>query len=297
MSCLKILLLITGTLLFLFAGKPVAFAQVEPDFSNFDDPNLEPPKRAKSQTEAEPPCITCGRQLPKSKNQEDLRAVSKDGKKQAAAKKKSRVKRKQQEDCITCGRDKISQESNFNQVSGESGWKQFPEIAAYSNSPQVTKMISWTENHHFRSSQGQCYRYVKEALCGAKRPRCQSGSLVDGYLSGNPVFADRASNVPHRKRVGASAIKTLEAQGFKNLLTDPATKDLIKNPASAPKGAILIYTGGNNGGHIEIKTGEGTKGSYISDFSAPDSVLQNELAGRASRRYQLVAVMVKPMEN
>ncbi len=299
MSYTKIFVIMASTLLFLFVGKPVAFAQqdIEPDFSNFDDPDAKPVNKAKVAVEAEPPCGTCSGELPKTKNQEQLKTVIKETKKQAtvkAVKEKTPPKRKQ-ESCVTCGRKKVADKTYLEKATGESGWNQFPEIMAYSNSSQVENMIAWATSHHFSSSQGYCYRYVKQALCGAERPKCKPGALVKEYLKGNPVFADLPSSVPQNKRIGSNAIKALEAEGFKNLLADPTTADLIKNPASAPKGAILIYAGGKNGGHIEIKTSERTKGSYISDFSEPNSILKNELAGRASHRYQLVGVMIKPM--
>lgn len=284
-----------GLTLFLYTGTTLSFANsanIEPDFSFFDDPNISSGKVSNSKTEAEPPCITCKRELPKSKNHSDLEEVSRNIKKQVKSMKKS----SETAECITCGRTKPDIES---QPSGKKSkspiWSKHHEVARYSESPQVAKMISWVRNHKVPSSRGLCYRYVKEALCGAKKPRCKPGSMVQSYPAGNPVFADRDSKVPRSSRVGVNAIKTLEKEGFKNLMTDPDYKKLIKNPSSAPKGALLIYTGGGNGGHIEIKTDDGTKGSYISDFSAPDSILQNELAGRASRRYQLVGVMIKPM--
>lgn len=296
MSCIKLSLVAACISLLLFTGVSPAFAENEPNFSYFEDPNAALPAKKRAQTEAELPCITCGREIPKSKNIEQLESVAKEGKKQASEQVKRKQKSSELMECITCGREAKRREPKPGTVTSENAWNDFPEIAAYSNSSAVSKAIKWAEKNSFKSSRGMCYRYVKEALCGAKRPACKNDSLVDGYLSGNPVFADRASSVPKSKRVGTNAVKTFEEQGFKNLMTDPKTKDLIKNPASAPKGAILIYTGGGNGGHIEIKTGSGTKGSYVSDFSAPDSILQSELSGNASRRYELVGVMVKPME-
>ena len=156
-------------------------------------------------------------------------------------------------------------------------------------------MISYAERHSRSTSGGMCYRAVKEALCRAPRgASCRGGSLVSKYLHGTPVFPELPSR--QKVRLGANATKTLKAEGFINLLDRSEFSQMIKNPASAPKGAIMIYQGGKNGGHIEIKTGHGTSGSYVSDYRAPDSVMKNELAGRASRNYKLVGVMIKPAE-
>lgn len=289
MSCTKMLFITASALLFLFIGKPVAFAQdIEPDFSNFDDPNAKPVKKAKSVTEAEPPCLTCNTSHPKPKNLTDNEAVAKAGMNQnkKTAAKKSQSQRKQVE-CITCNAEK---EPEYPKGKVDSSWSQFPKIAAYSNSPQVAKMLEVAKRNKYSTSHKRCYRFVKGALCGLDKKtvqgtstsKCAPGSMVSSYPSGSRVSTSNSS-----------AITTLERYGFTNLLTHPETKGLIKNPASAPKGAILIYKGGRNGGHIEIKTGVGSDPDYISDFSAPNSILRNDLAGRASKNYQLVGVMVK----
>lgn len=274
-----------GSLLFM-GVLPVAIAnEVTPDFSFFDIPGSSPSSETKAKTEAEEPCISCGTVAPKNKPHEALQKIAKSIQAEDADK-----------ECVTCGRVTLngSGVSEKKISTGANLWKQFPQIAGYSDSNAVKKMISYAERHSHRNSLGMCYRYVKEALCGAPRPRCRKDSMVHRYPNGNPVFADRPSKVPRSRRAGVNALKTLKAEGFVNLLEDPKTNALVKNPASAPKGAILVYTGGNNGGHIEIKTGHGTSGSYISDFRAPNSVMKNELAGRASKRYKLVGVLIKP---
>lgn len=267
----------------------MALAQVEPDFSNFEDPNESTPVKSKAKTEADRPCTTCGLEHPKPKNQADLEKVAKKGiaqNKSTASKHKNGKKRKQLP-CVTCDNEAAK---DYPTTAVDSSWSQFPKIAAYSNSPQVAKMLEFAKKNKLSSSHKRCYRWVKGALCGVNKntlmgystPRCAPGSLVSSYPSGSRVSTKNSS-----------AIATLKRYGFKNLLEDPETKSLIKNPASAPKGAIMIYKGGKNGGHIEIKTGVGGNPDYISDFSAPDSILRNDLAGRASRNYQLVGVMVK----
>jgi hypothetical protein len=274
------------TFFLILAGASPVFAENEvPDFSVFADPNAPMPTQSKSHTAAEPPCITCRQERPKTEN---LKAVRNVGEKLESSSKSS---------CITCGRVSLNDNKSNKKSLVEKGiWDQYPQISGYSDSNQVKNMISYAQRHSRRSSYGKCYRYVKQALCGDERPRCKAGSMVSGYPSGNPVFADLPSSVKKSQRIGVNAIKTLKAHQFINLLDNPEFNEIIKNPASAPKGAIMIYQGGKNGGHIEIKTGYGATGSYISDFSAPDSVMKNELGGRASAHYKLVGVMIKPAE-
>lgn len=285
MSLFKLFLIITGMTVFLCAGKPVAFAQdVEPDFSNFDDPAPSSSKKQKSKTEAGPPCTTCGQEHPKPKNQKDLEKVAK-----KAIEQNKSAKKKKQVACVTCGEEGIKPH-DYPVGVVDTSWSQFPKIAAYSNSPQVAKMIDHAKRNQLSSSHKRCYRWVKGALCGLDKKyllgsstsKCSPGSMVSSYPSGSRVSTKNSS-----------AIQTLKHHGFVNLLDDPTTRALITNPAAAPKGAILVYKGGRNGGHIEIKTGTGGKSDYISDFNAPDSILRNDLAGRASRNYQLVGVMIK----
>lgn len=278
--------------LFLFAGIPAAFAQeVEPDFSSFDEPapsaptKPSAPAKSKAKTEAEPPCTTCGEEHPKPKNQKDLEKVAK----KVLEQKKTEKSQKPQRACITCGEEGI-EPKNYPVGVVDTSWSHFPKIAAYSSSPEVAKMIDYAKRNQLPSSHSRCYRWVKGALCGLDKKyllgrstgKCSPGSLVSSYPSGTRVSTRNSS-----------AIQTLKRYGFTNLLDNPETRALITNPAAAPKGAILIYKGGNNGGHIEIKTGVGGKSDYISDFNAEESILRNDLGGRSSRRYTLVGVMVK----
>lgn len=245
-----------------------------PDFSFFRDPNEGKPATEKTKTEAEPPCLSC---------------------QTGTVKKPAPIKVKKEEaECIACGRVKLNPVKTKSSL-GADVWSQYPQIYGYSENPEVKAMISYAERHSRSTSGGMCYRAVKEALCRAPRSRrCKGGRLVSKYMSGTPVFPEAPSRA--RVKMGVNATRNLKAEGFINLLEDPEFGEMIKNPASAPKGAILIYQGGRNGGHIEIKTGHGDSGSYVSDFRAPNSVMKNELAGRASKNYRLVAVMIKPAE-
>ncbi len=278
------LLLIIPLILFLSsAGPTIASAEDEtPDFSVFENPNITSrPSRSQSKTEAEPPCITCGQEHPKTKNQKALEAITK--------------KTKSVDSCITCDRVLLSKNKTKKKATKENAWDQYPQIAGYSNSAAVNAMIKYAERHAFRHSRGICYRNVKDALCRAPRGSRCKGPLVSKYMNGTPVFPELPSR--QRTRIGKNAILNMKSEGFINLLDKPEFIEIIKNPASAPKGAIMVYQGGKNGGHIEIKTGYGTTGSYVSDFSAPDSIMRNKLAGRASAHYKLVGVMIKPAEN
>jgi len=249
------------------------------DFSFFHDPNEAMPLN-KTTTQAEPPCITCNANPVVPKNIQDNKKV---------------IKKVQSKTLERITRDRPKTEkTDKSSLAGAAIWNQYPSIAGYSNSSAVAKMIRFAEdNSKKRVSGGKCYRFVKEALCNADRPACRS-KLVRGYLNGTPVFPELPST--SEPKIGNNAIRNLKKEGFVDLLEKPEFSEMIKNPASAPKGAILIYKGGTKGGHIEIKTGYGTSGTYISDFRAPDSVMGNELAGRASRNYKLVSVMIKPAE-
>lgn len=289
MSLFKILLMTAGTSFLLLAAAPVAYAQtVEPDFSNFDEPAENTAKKSKTDTEAGPPCTTCGSELPKPKNQKDLEKVAKKALEQKKPAAKAEKPKRKQLDCVTCGEG--IEPKNYPVGVVDTSWSHYPKIAAYSNSPQVAKMVEMAKKNQLSSSHSRCYRWVKGALCGLDKKyllgkatgRCSPGSLVSSYPAGSRVSTKNSS-----------AIQTLKSHGFTNLLDNPETRSLITNPAAAPKGAIMIYKGGNNGGHIEIKTGVGGKSDYISDFNAENSILQNDLGGRSSRRYTLVGVMVK----
>jgi hypothetical protein len=250
------------------------YAEAEADFSFFHDPNEAMPLD-KTSTQAEPPCITCNGNPEVPKNIQENKKVIK--------KVQSKIP-----ECITCGRTN-PQKSGSTTVAGGALWNQFPGIAKYSNSKSVQKMIDFALAKSTSVSRHSCLKAVKEAMCGAPQYACPVKTFTNGYLPGGRVFPE-ALGIRNQK----NTIRNLEDDGFKNLLDYPKYSELVKNPASAPKGAILIYKGGVRGGHIEIKTGHGTSGSYVSDFRAPNSVIQNELAGRASKNYKLVGVMIKP---
>jgi hypothetical protein len=124
------------------------------------------------------------------------------------------------------------------------------EFAAYSNSKGVANMIARLRSNLTKKctasscsgkrrpgSVAQCWRFVKHGLMGG------------GYTKSYPGSAN-----------ARDAGGDLRKMGFKNLLSDPKYKSM--NGRTAPKGAVLVYTGGCCG-HVEVKAGDG---SYLSDF-------------------------------
>lgn len=104
-------------------------------------------------------------------------------------------------------------------------------------------------------SKGKCLRYVKLGLIG--------GGFTKNY-SGTKYARDYGGD--------------LKAMGFKNLMSS----DKSLTGRSAPKGAILVYSGGCCG-HIEVKAGDN---EFLSDFSSTRPI--NEYLGR-----KLIGVYVK----
>lgn len=153
-------------------------------------------------------------------------------------------------------------------------WDADPMVSKYSNSTAVKNMISYGMSHKAGSIKHRCYHYVKDAL-------------TKGHP---PILSSRPPSVPAK-----NAMFELKQEGMINMMEDPRYKDLIKDPSDAPKGAVLVYS--NQGlGHIEIKTGDGSSGGYVSDFYNKDSILGNPLAGLASKHYQLTGVFIKDMQ-
>ncbi|MBT3586194.1 MAG: hypothetical protein HN509_14905 [Halobacteriovoraceae bacterium] len=135
----------------------------------------------------------------------------------------------------------------------------FPEFDNYSNRPEVQKMLermrfnatrcvgknahicrrSDPKNKKYASKPtGWCYKYVKRGLL--------AGGMVDNYLPGASA-----------KDAGTH----LANNGYRNLMSDPKYQGKM-DAYNAPKGAVLVYSGGKHG-HIEVKAGEK---EYISDY-------------------------------
>ncbi|MBC7370532.1 MAG: hypothetical protein H7326_03145 [Bdellovibrionaceae bacterium] len=244
-------------------------------------------------TEGNARCINCEMEAQNSRktpNQEEMSAFAKKLMDNYNASKKAAAKK--QIPCVGCGQIESGKNGKvILSATTDDVWGKFPEVMSYSGSDKVQKMIdtALTNSSFILGEQGRprlrkkasfdstgwCLRYVKKALVGS--------GVTDGYIGGRFV-----------NRPVGNMLKILKGSGFKNLLDDPKYNDIIANTASAPKGAILVYSGGANGGHMEIKTEFGNTGTYVSDYQQKVSVIQNPLGGRASRSYKLIGVMIKP---
>jgi hypothetical protein len=98
--------------------------------------------------------------------------------------------------------------------------------------PKLMHAATLAEERAHAHSKAQCWHYVKEALVGA------------GVLSSYPKSA-------YAKQAGEELVRSY---GFKRLS--------IRDPYSAPVGAILVYAHGGAAGHVEIRT----KNGFVSDF-------------------------------
>lgn len=158
------------------------------------------------------------------------------------------------------------------------------EIARYSSSNKVTRMISHAQRNygHNRRGGGRCYRAVKNAMV--------SGDLIPRW------YSDLAAK---------NAVNTLKSRGFINLLDFEPYKTEIRKASDAPKGAILVYENvpasnaacrrrSKSCGHIEIKMDGPGRPGYISDYRSTTAI--SETPASYTRRgplYRLIGVMVK----
>lgn len=197
------------------------------------------------------------------------------------------------ETCKTCSKNGEATDKNLSDIKDvatatstrepardpDNMWADDPYVSAYSNSKNVTEMIKAAKKAKSANSRKLCYRYVKNAML--------AGNIIDKYPPGG-----RAKD----------AVADLKAQGMKNLLDDPKYKNLIKTPADVPKGAVIVYSTGerSEAGHIEIKTDNGDKGTYISDYESKNSV-QKSVKGlykaKIGKPYKIIGVMITPPED
>jgi hypothetical protein len=178
-------------------------------------------------------------------------------------------------------------------------------FATYSNSRSVSKMVAassahiytvnqrgrrtlryvhWVRHGRHMTKQTLCWRAVKDALI--------SSGLVDGDFGSNSGYAFQAR-------------QNLLDEGFRDLLADPRTRAVMRNPDMAPKGAVLVYQDSRGTsmvvhsrhgsshkmlpGHVEIKTASSGVGGYIS-INKQQRAAYGEFA---QGRRRLVAVMVQ----
>ncbi|MDQ6622682.1 MAG: hypothetical protein M3Y86_04250 [Verrucomicrobiota bacterium] len=101
-------------------------------------------------------------------------------------------------------------------------------------SVSLVRAATIAQDRAYAHSKSRCWRYVKEAL------------LAAGAVSSYPKTA-------LAKQAGDELV---QSYGFKKLA--------VRDPYSAPVGAVLVY-GGQGAGHVEIRN----KTGFVSDFRAP----------------------------
>ena len=170
------------------------------------------------------------------------------------------------------------------------------KVRAYSASSGVAAAIRAGKRRagSFRNSNGKrggmCYKGVKTALAAS--------GLTSHYMTGNSaVGAYNGFSYTGRGRhihIASTHEETLKKFGFVNLLDYAEYKDRLSDPYNAPKGAVLVYSGGNMHGHIEIKIGEAGSGEVVSDLHSyhPRTGHEKSIGSGVGRR-TLVGVYVK----
>ncbi len=98
--------------------------------------------------------------------------------------------------------------------------------------PKLMRAASLAEERAHAHSGERCWHYVKEAL------------MASGAISSYPKTA-------YAKQAGDELV---DNYGFKRLS--------IRDPYSAPLGAVLVYGASREAGHVEIRTKDG----FVSDF-------------------------------
>lgn len=141
-------------------------------------------------------------------------------------------------------------------------------LAAYSNSPSVTKMISKpvkvkpaTKLRTKKSSKqaGYSMTAVRKNLNANGFLLKPSKEEVDSYYDDESAPGPSENPAPGTlpaPRAAKDAGPWLENNGFVNLLDCPKYGLSMNDPKNVPKGAIIVYAGGHLG-QIEIKTASG----------------------------------------
>ena len=249
------------------------------------------PQRAQAAEEGQARCLSCEAESANARKLEMQKFA------RELMESYNKNKKPKQTGCISCGKVEVAKKGQVSlSVTTDDVWSRYPEIMNYSNSAKVQKMINkalaetsvqyikakgkviGTRSKNPTKSYGQCLQHAKIAM--------HAGGLTSEY--GNYSRVNRETGYPKKNLVGH-----LERQGFKDILNDPKYGGLITSAASAPKGALLVYEGGTEGGHVEIKTEFGNKGRYVSDFQSELPIIQNTTAGLSSRRYKLIGVLVQ----
>lgn len=156
------------------------------------------------------------------------------------------------------------------------------EVSNNSLSKKIERVAK--KEKHLRSS-GYCWRSVKSILVRA-------GLISEGELS-TPIARDADAD--------------LKRQGFIDLMAPGQPLHFYPNPCLAPKGAVLVYSGGKiqidseTGkprcgkrpcGHVEVKASNPGESGVISDFMARESIVGGCFTSGHS--YKLKAIMIPP---
>jgi hypothetical protein len=142
----------------------------------------------------------------------------------------------------------------------------------FSQDPSVARMIAHARRYAYPSSEGSCLAAVREAL--------HAGGLTRDRIT-YPFGS--------RENWAVNFGSQLAARGFRNLLADPQSANLIRSPADAPVGAVLVYEGTtarNHHGHTEIRTADG----YVSDYFSRRSLAEGP--GGQPTGFRLIGVYV-----
>lgn len=180
------------------------------------------------------------------------------------------------------------------------------QIANYSQSDEVRKMIDWAMKNKSARSGGICYRKVKEAMatkCGPPMGNgysCRTPAPPRGEKWGNNLTPGVSTDI--KDLAALSAKDRLKEQGFVNLLDTEPYKTQMNSPSNAPKGAILVFSSGircrgtniRDCGHVEIKTDGPGKPGYVSDYYSKDAINETDGSRKTGSPFKLVGVMIKP---
>lgn len=163
-------------------------------------------------------------------------------------------------------------------------WANDPVVSKYSNSAAVKKMIGYGMSNRASRSHSMCYRGVKRALVAA------------GMVTSYPPGGQAKQGV--RDLINQNA--SLSRQGkptWINMLDNPKYRAMIKGPSDVPKGAVIIYKNGvsREAGDAAIKTDNGGRGGYVSDFYSPRPITLQPKGRRYQKLgigYEIIGVMI-----
>lgn len=148
----------------------------------------------------------------------------------------------------------LENESSDSEENGPNG-----KFVNFSNSSPVTRMINT-----LRSNASKCITNKNKSVCQRQNPKDRKPSSKPTgyclkYVKTAVVAGGFTSSYPPGNAAKDSG-RQWKGMGFKNLLDDPAYKNMT--PYTAPIGSIIVYSGGKYG-HVEVKASEK---EFISDY-------------------------------